>query len=316
MKKSILTLFLAIMATVGLYAQQISVVSPGGSTALYKTLAEAINEAEGGSVIYLPGGGFPLSDEVKITKKLTIIGIGHKSNNDNPDSNSTISGNLFFNQGSDGSTVMGCYITGTIHIGNDGNGVDDILIRYNFINSSVQVENTSCLGTTINQNYINNGVDFHGTSGTVSNNVLHWIVELDNGFILNNIIVGSNGYAMYKCDQTIIKNNVIFERNSIHYGGNCVVADNMSQQNWGDGFINVGSVDWGNVFVDYKGVTPMTNFHFKEEYAEHEGKVGIYHGTFNDNQLAPVPHIVAKRVDTETDASGKLNVKIRVKAGQ
>lgn len=320
MKKIIFTFFLALMATTGLYAQQISVVSPGGATSLYKTLQEAIEGAEGGSVIYLPGGGFPLSDEVKITKKLTIIGIGHKSKNDNADSNSTITGNLFFNQGSDGSALMGCYVTGVVYIGNDGNEVDDILIRYNFLRG-FEVSNNKCVGTTVNQNYLDNGIEFKGASGTVSNNIFHSVHDLDNGFLLNNIITGrwARYNAIYECDQTTISNNVIIDSN-IHSGSNCLISGNMtkSASAWGDDCINVWGVDWNNVFENWNNgaVSPTTNFHFKEEYSQYEGKVGIYHGTFNENQLAPVPYIVAKRVDEQTDASGKLNVKIRVKAGQ
>ena len=322
MKKIIFTFFLALMATTGLYAQQISVVSPGGATSLYKTLQEAIKGAEGGSVIYLPGGGFTIADSVKITKKLTIIGIGHKSKNDNADSNSTITGNLFFNQGSDGSALMGCYVTGAVYIGNDGNEVDDILIRYNFLRG-FEVSNNKCVGTTVNQNYCDCGLEFKGASGTVSNNICHWVNDLDNGFLLNNIIT-SEYYANYHdyaamriCDQTTISNNVIISPH-IHSGANCLISGNMTKSDWGDDCINVGDVDWNNVFQNWNNgaVSPTTNFHFKEEYSQYEGKVGIYHGTFNENQLAPVPYIVAKRVDEQTDASGKLNVKIRVKAGQ
>ena len=98
MKKIILTLFLALMATTGLYAQQISVVSTDGSTSLYRTFPEAIKVAVPGSVIYLPGGGFSIDDSVKITKKLTIIGIGHYNKSGNVDGVTTISGNLWFNE--------------------------------------------------------------------------------------------------------------------------------------------------------------------------------------------------------------------------
>lgn len=316
MKKIIFTFFLALMATTGLFAQQISVVSPGGATSLYKTLQEAIEGAEGGSVIYLPGGGFTIADSVKITKKLTIIGIGHKAKNDNADSNSTITGNLFFNQGSDGSALMGCYVTGTVHIGNDGNEVDDILIRYNFL-KGFAVSNNKCVGTTVNQNYCDCGLGFSGAGGTVSNNICRWVHNLDNGFLLNNIITGIYYDAIEACDQTTISNNIIIQ-SKIHYGSNCLISGNMTRSDWGDDCINVGDVDWNNVFENWNNgtVSPTTNFHFKEEYSQYEGKVGIYHGTFNENQLAPVPYIVAKRVDEQTDASGKLNVKIRVKAGQ
>ena len=89
-------------------AQQIAVVSEGGETTICQTLQTAIEIASPGSVSYLPGGGFNLSDDVKITKRLTIIGIGHKSNNDNVDGNTKILGNLWFNEGSSSSAVMGC----------------------------------------------------------------------------------------------------------------------------------------------------------------------------------------------------------------
>lgn len=93
----------------------------------------------------------------------------------------------------------------------------------------------------------------------------------------------------------------------------------MCLSDWGEDCINVSKegFDWKNVFKDYQGVSASSNFHFKEEYAEYEGKVGIYAGdSFNDKQLAPVPYIVAKKIPEQTDSSGKLNVKIRVKAGE
>ena len=129
-KRLILAAMAAIMTMTVTIAQQIAVVSEGDETTVYQTLQAAIEGARPGSVIYLPGGGFSISDEVKITKRLTIIGIGHNPNNDNVDGATTISGNLFFNEGSSSSAVMGCYITGNICIGHDNAAVNDILIRY------------------------------------------------------------------------------------------------------------------------------------------------------------------------------------------
>ena len=91
----------------------------------------------------------------------------------------------------------------------------------------------------------------------------------------------------------------------------------MSKKDWGDEFINVGTVDWNTVFVKNNGVNTTSDYHFTQEYSQYEGKVGVYADGANfDKQLAPVPYIVAKRVDSETESSGQLNVKIRVKAGQ
>ena len=74
---------------------------------------------------------------------------------------------------------------------------------------------------------------------------------------------------------------------------------------------------WNDVFVNYNNgaVSTSSNFHFKEAYKQYENQVGIYAGTgFDDEALPPVPYIVAKHIDDHTDAAGKLNIKIRVKA--
>lgn len=317
MRKFIFILFSALMTAVSVQAQQISVVSPSGTTSLHRTLQEAIEKAVGGSVIYLPGGGFPISDEVKITKKLTIIGIGHKSDNDNTDGVTTISGNLWFNEGSSGSAVMACYITGNVNIGGDGSSVNDVLIRYCNLNS-VQVNNSTCLGTVVNQNYIRGGSNFQYANAIFTNNIAHSIHFLDNGRIINNVMTGEtytkvNGHwattSFHGVNNSQIIKNVFF-KGALHNCYNCTTSGNMgANQDIGDDCINLGEVDWNVVFD--------SNYHFKDKYKEYESKVGIYAGSgFNEDQMAPVPYITFKNIPDQTDASGKLNIQIRVKAGK
>ena len=76
-------------------------------------------------------------------------------------------------------------------------------------------------------------------------------------------------------------------------------------------FVSVGNgYSWWNI-------SSNSDYHFKEEYKQYESQIGIYAGSgFSDKQLAPVPFIVDHRVDSETDASGKLNIHIRVKASE
>jgi hypothetical protein len=332
MKKIIISLFLALMATTGLNAQQISVVSSGGSTSLYRTLQDAIEGADPGSVIYLPGGGFTIADSVKITKKLTIIGIGHYSKSDNVDGVTTISGNLWFNEGSSGSAVMGCYITGNVNIGDGGAAVSDVLIKYCNLNS-VQVKNNTCLDVAVNQNYIRSMSSFNGANAKISNNVIHSIYKVNGGRILNNIIrdKGNPGindlkYFSIWADYSIISYNVMFIgqgsgsnwSNASIRGSNNSGTDNIvGYYTFGENCISWSGKSWNDLFENPSGITPSSNYHFKEAYSEYENLIGLYAGNgFNDQQIAPVPYIVAKRVDEQTDASGKLNVKIRVKAGE
>lgn len=333
MKKVILSLFLAIMATMGLYAQQISVVSSGGSTSLYRTLQEAIEGAESGSVIYLPGGGFSIGDSVKITKELNIIGIGHKAQTDNVDGNTIISGNLFFNEGSSGSSVMGCYITGNVVIGEGETSVNNVLIKYCNLNS-IQVQNSNSKETFVNQNYVRNSSSFGESNAIVKNNVLHSIGRVNGGYIISNIILnGYNNYSAFAhieysgiyANSTIIEHNIIPCKNespgAYYYatirGDNNILNTNMCWTDTGENCINIGDVGWEGLFKDYSGLSPASDFHFSDDYKQYENIIGIYSGTgFNDNQMAPVPYIVAKQIPEQTDASGKLNIKIRVKAGQ
>ncbi len=324
MKKLILTFVLAIVAGVAAMAQQISVVSSNGATNIYSTLQEAIEGASANSVIYLPGGGFPIADSVKITKKLTIIGIGHKIKGENADGYTTITGNLFFNEGSDGSAVMGAYITGNVYIANDKKKVDNVLVRYCNLNS-VQVQNNTCMGTEVNQNYIRNTSGFSGTRCNFTNNIAHSIDNLDNGYIENNILTSfvysyydSDKHAMSSCDNTTIKYNIILDwKGGPHTGSNCQTDMNMAQGSWGSRSVNVTGVDWKNIFVNHAGITPNSDYHFKGDYQKYNSEVGIYAGTgFSDSALPPVPYIVAKQIPEQTDAEGKLNIKIRVRAGE
>ena len=324
MKKSVLSLLIALMAIVVANAQQISVVSEGG-TDLYRTFQEAIENAPEGSVIYLPGGGFPIADAVKITKKLTIVGIGNKIDTENPDGYTTVSGNLFFDQGSDFSALMGVYVSGDVYIGNDGNEVDDVLIRHCNI-STLYVRNSKCKGITINQNYFRGSAQFAGSNAIFSNNITPYVQDIDDGFISNNII--TNAYSNWgcpidACDRTSITNNIILSDRSPQSGNQSFAKGNMRKGGWDldEDLIDIGEVDWNNVFENYNNgaISPVTDFHFKKdsEYTQYEGQVGIYSGDtpFEDNQLAPVPYIIFKDVPQKTNTEGQLRIRIRVKAG-
>ena len=324
-KRILLAAIAAIMGTAVSVAQQIAVVSESGTTSVYQTLTEAIEGATNGSVIYLPGGGFQIHDSVKITKRLSIIGIGHKAKTENVDGNTTIAGNLFFNVGSSGSSVMGCYISGNVNIGADG-AVNNVLIKYCNLNSFV-VKNNLCTGTLINQNYIRNKSDLNGAEGIITNNILHSIITLNGGKICNNIIASvgvphnysSTTFCLH-ADNCTIANNVFLTTGSagVIQGGNLVTSNNMLKTNWGDDCINLSGVDWNTVFTNYNSgkITPASEFKFTKDYQQYSD-CGIYGGTgFSDGALPPVPFIVSKSIPEQTDASGKLNIKIRVKAGE
>ena len=324
MKKLFLTLIMAVFTTAVLQAQQISVVSSGGVTSLYRTLGEAIQGAEPNSVIYLPGGGFPISDDVKITKKLTIIGIGHKPDNDNVDGITTIDGNIYFNAGSDGSALIGCRIPKKwVVIGDDG-PVNDVMVKLCRISYGISIRNSNCSGTIICRNYLKNpnyaSVSLGNSEATIMNNIImgSGINNMGSGKIANNILY--NYSALDRISNAIVDGNIFLNSKDFKNCNFLETSGNMCLNDvFGDDPINLQANSWDDVFVNYNNgdADPTSDFHFKEGYKQYESKVGIYAGDgFDDKALVPVPYIVAKHVDEQTDASGMLNIKIRVKAGK
>lgn len=323
MKKLFLTFVFAIVATLTAMAQQISVVSTTGATTLYRTLQEAIEGADSGSVIYLPGGSF-VSDNLTITKKLTIIGVGYKSNNDNVDGITTIVGNIRFDEGASGSALIGCYITERIMVGYGNNhNVSDMLIK----NCRLKwlMVGSNCMRTIVSQNYITGSQEIN-SDAYINNNVTGVITNLKGGTIINNIIYCNNDYHLYKIYNTTIVNNIMIGYGRKGYlayydyidyrGANCQVSNNLAQTEVGDDCITIGETEWTNVFANYSNtISPNNDYHFKGIYKQYENQVGIYADS-GFSERAPVPYIVAKHVDEQTDASGKLNVKIRVKASE
>ncbi len=330
----ILTALAVLLGVASVAAQQIAVVTEGGETTVFQTLQAAIEGANSGSVIYLPGGGFPLPDSVKITKRLTIIGIGHKSNNDNVDGATTINGNLFFNQGSSGSAIMGCYITGNVNIGENDAIVNNMIIKYCNLNS-VQVKNNTCQEIIVDQNYVRGDSNFGSSYNiTISHNVIGKISNVGSGVIKNNVICHNNynsyGYAgpddswsLHWVNNSLIANNVFRKGRGgaarIFRGSDCTTIENyLEQGSWGDDPIVIDA-NANDIFVNVNdwAVNPASNFHFKNEYKQYENQVGVYVGGVDfDNQTAPVPYIVAKRIAEQTDAAGQLKIQVRVKAGE
>jgi hypothetical protein len=326
------------------YAQQklIAVVSSAGITTLYSDLDTAIPEAATGSVIYLPGGFFPINDATKINKKLTIIGIGHKADNGLADHYTQINGNLFFEEDSDGSTLLGVYLTGNLNIGTAASAVNNFLLRYCNINS-VQVKNNNCQNILINQNYIRNASNGGNSPVFFTNNIMHSLVGINGGSIIHNLLLahtfaylsgscpgcyGGGCTCSYYCtlvsiNFSQIKNNIFPTVSSTYYNiaysiENCEVFNNAAPASFGNDCIVVS--DWSTVFVGpQNGITPTSNYHLQDgpwkTGATDGGEVGIYGGGgFSDSQLPPVPRITYKEVANETDEDGKLKVKIKVEA--
>ena len=326
MKKLFSTILVALVATVASYAQTIAVVSSSGSTTMYQTLADAIEKAASGSIIYLPGGGFQLSDETKINKKLTIMGVSHRADTDNAEGATVIAGNIFFEDGSDGSALMGVYVSGTVHVGTGEKAVTNFLMRYCNVNK-IDVHNSGCTGMVINQCYLRDYSKFGSTNPTIENCIVHSIGYVNGGTINHNIICHIiSYYPIVYVYNSIITNNFFLDWTyGTNNSSNNTVSNNCNGNGkWGDEPIQIEEgKGWKDVFKKPDlGVNINADYHLISNIGKNAGSdgkhIGIYlddnDNGFDDQALAPIPRIISKEIPEQTDASGKLNIKITVKA--
>ena len=333
--KRILSIVVAFVATITVGAQNIAVVSPSNTTTIYQTLDEAITNAEKGSIIYIPGGGFTVTDNAKIDKKLTIMGVSHRGDTDNVDGATIISGNLNFIKGSSHSAVIGVYVSGNINVATKEDSVANFTMRHCNVNS-VLVKNSHSSGMVINQCYLRGSSDFGGCNVSLENNIIHCIREINGGKVNYNIITSNawayytnTYYAMYNINSSSISYNYFLNPGNNFYKG----SDNYIYHNcrgtalWKDDNDSVQlpeGTKWEDVFNGYvsdKALSIASDYHLSKTWAAKNDPslkgLGIYgfSGTdFSDKALAPIPRIVSKRVAESTDGSGKLQIEVTVKA--
>lgn len=329
MKRNVL-IAVVLFATLTVSSQNIAVVSPSNETTMYQTLDDAVTKAEEGSIIYMPGGGLQIKDETKINKKLTFMGISHRGDTDNADGATVIAGKLFFEKGSDGSAVIGAYISGDINVGTSTDSVTNLTIRFCNVNS-IQVKHAQSSGLVVNQCYLRTKSNFGNCNVRLENNILHSISSLSGAIINHNIITSnSGGYYMYAIESygnSLITNNIILNPSSNSGVGSGNILNNcVGKGTWGDNPIQLSDDQtWEDVFEKYDSKNPVSiacNYKIKKTWTSAQGAgtdgtdIGLYGGLgFKEPKetVAPIPRIISKKVDEQTDGSGKLHIEITVK---
>ncbi|MBR6979356.1 MAG: hypothetical protein IKH88_05930 [Prevotella sp.] len=306
-------------------AQNIAVVSPNNVTDIYQTLGDAITNATSGSTIYLPGGGLQISEDIKIDKKLTILGVSHRGDTDNADGGTIISGNLFFIDGSSGSAVMGVYISGDIYVGTAEDAVENFTVKKCNANS-IQVGNSASSGMVVNQCYLRGNSNFGGCNVKLENNIMCVAWSINVGVINHNVFVANNYFSFINVYNSSITNNFFVNAFYVKDSSGCYVSHNCigtASWDWDENPITLDEGQtWDDVFGanNNKGVTIASDYTIKKKSSKFLGTdgttIGIEGGStgFDPNALAPIPRIISKKVDEQSDASGKLTIEVTVKA--
>lgn len=311
-----ITMLLAGLANTG-NAQNLIAVQNAGTPSFFLKITEAIESAQNGDTIYIPGGSF---GDCTINKRLHLVGVGH-----DPDSTKatlvTFIPYVLFDTGSSGSTLTGIRI-GDLIIGNGSDEIKNLIIsRCYIVDCSFNIK---CSNITFIQNIILNVWGSNNRDISFSNNKIGSLRDFEYCSFRNNIILSipsGGGVSLsvfennYFGSSGIVYNSIL--NNNISYSGFNITTQNV-------GANNLFYQDAGSIFVKED-----SDFEYGNDYnlqSDCEGKnagkdgtdIGIYGGAFpwKEGSLPFNPHYQKIQISPTTDNNGNLNVNIKVAAQQ
>lgn len=313
------------IAPFGVKAQSINVKSADGllDTVFRNASADlqrAIDYAPDGSTLTLSGGSF--SNEVRLTKKLKIVGAGYLVDSTQFTGVTSVT-RIDFGPNSSGSSIEGLKIINNIFFNSFNGMIEYIVITRCYIESiSNYMTYTNLNSCIFKENIIGDYVIYSGVSEILlANNVIKNAQYIANTLAINNIFTN-----LYSTVNSIYKNNIFLV--SLPYPSNCLFQNNVGGGlNTNDNLGNSGSGNFltenlSTLFVNY--TAPTTNaqlldndYHLTVPYLNTGGTdgkpIGIYGGS--GYRVKPSnPFIEYKNVAPQTNAQGLLPVNFRVKA--
>lgn len=329
MKKIILSLVAAIVATTATYAQSSLIATlshEGAITTYYGTtaLSNAHNAAVDGDVITLSSGTF---SAVEITKAITLRGAGMAIDPTTQSEPTILTGNFNITMAQETAnrlTIEGVYCNGEITINANLTGATFLKSRFKRLGcGNFKVENLTMIHCMVAE-----GMSFN-TSATFSclNSIIWEPVYSPGEFI--NCIVKKQTLSYYLSPCTF--KNCIFvgcqnselERTNTVY--NCVAlnADNYSIfRNFPNNTNHVLS-DYSAVFKTCTDGTYSDTETFEltttaaSTYKGTDGRqIGIYGGIMPFDPRTSNPRITNAEVASKSDANGKLSINVTVQGAQ
>ena len=337
MKKKFLYIILLFLSTkMQVFSADLVALHHNGVATFFTSLTEAVDSAQTGDTIYIPGHTYNIGSMI-IDTRLHIFGVGHFPDSTAATDRSYLSGSIHFVAGSDYSTLTGVYLTGNIHFGTNGTNHDvfNVTVERCRMNRLYLAEGQSSTSNSAYNVFRENAITdwvygCHTQNNAFYNNIFAGAVFDFDGFtpFRNNIFVFGNCYPLNHIINCSFENN-IFISSCAQYGLDlCDFKNNIFTYSWSPGTGNSGSGNItgqspSSVFVNQSG----TSFSYSHDYhlkptspgknAGIDGQdIGIYGGfyPFKEGSVPHHPHIQSKTISNTTDSNGDLNVDIKVRA--
>lgn len=330
MKKIILSLVAAIVATTATYAQSslLATLSHGGTITTYygaTALSAAHEAAVDGDIITLSSGSF---NTVTITKGITIRGAGMAIDPTTQSEPTILKGDFSITMAQEAAsrlTIEGVYCNGEATINANLKGSTFLKSRFKKLSSgNYKVENLTMIHCKVT-----NGMSFNTNNATFSClNCIIWEPMNSPGEFINCVIRKQTlSYYLSPCT---FKNcifvgcmNSTFDNNNTIY--NCVGL-NKEGYNLFDGITNSTNLvlsDYSAIFKTCTDGTYSDNETFElttnaaSTYLGTDGRqIGIYGGTMPFDPRPSNPQITNCVVAPKSDANGKLSINVTVQGVQ
>lgn len=339
--KFFFTLIFFISNSTLLIAQNLITLERNGASTFYNTLDDAVNAAQTGDKVYIPGGAYTLN--TPIGTGLHLIGVGY-----NPDSTiatefTKITNDVTINNGADNGSLTGIYFLGGIKFRDQTNHqINNYTISRcrlsgqvfdNGIYFSLLLSYLS-QNIFIYENVFDSPVSGGGISSVVfSKNIFSGLVgsaysgDFQKATFNNNIFL-VDGLTLSCIINSQFSNNIFLTRssfsNSYTYGNvfsnNIFIVPAFTLP--GTDINSLFNIAQSSIFINQSGNSydPHQNYHLKtasqgKNYGTDATDLGVY-GTaspWKEGGLPFNPHIQYQSISTTTN-QGVINVNIKVMA--
>ncbi len=297
------------------------------------SLQPALDDAQDGDIVLLPGGTF--AGSFTVGQRISLVGVGFHPDSTTATSSTVLSGDLRLLPSAGGSYFSGLHILQDIQVLTSGVRVDNIVIHrchiagdvgyFLNVNSSNWLISESVLGSQV----------WGMKSCRISNCIVEYSIQNHVNLIVEHSIflygTTTSARGVQSCANCVVQGNVFAHplgRVSGVAGQWSHVANNVFVYSSPGAEVtnvqNVFNASQTSLFVSYDGTTtwiPTMNFHLASNSpAIGTGPggtdCGIYGGPnpWKEGAVPITPHIQEQVIGTTTNSTGGLPVHVRVAA--
>ena len=330
------------------WGQSQFVVQNGSKTEVYNNINTAITNAVAGDTLYIPGGGFTITNTT-IDKTLHWVGHGHYPDSTQATMQSRINTPLTFSGNCDGSSFEGIFFTNDVKFGSTSDEAINVKLKRCRILGTVflRIATTGnpALNFQISECTLQNLNANNGSNCLVKNSLIFGSTQYfyQSNFIHNNFNANSST-LIYYCQSCLYEDNVFSNTYGLYYSYsnnliNNIFSGAIPYSPPGDSNIgsnNIYNVGTANIFIDVSHSTNINTFSYDNDYhlntagtgiAESDGSTGVsilsmasdgtnagIYGSATPYKTIPYyPHINTATIDSEA-SNNQLGVEINVQA--